>query len=326
MKTISENKKGVSRPIALILAGYGSGFRSRRGLAREIRRAYGRGELYRGRNKFLIHLEGQPVIRYLLDAVAGAKRSGRPLYDRIVVYNDVESFSLHVDLSAYPRVTVRQMTSSVGGHLRDFLPSVLRDQRVDVYFGDTPRVTSQDVEYLSGEYGRIFRSKNAPSFVFGIAEYEDLKNSTWLPSRMRRVRTGPNRGMHRAFVGFDSFEARIGNCASFVKTPAVEKIIESGFIDFGYSIRKALVPKNLSRILYHLWKCGHLKMILSLGTRSLDEGKSLRALTDVMSKMYSIDLSGFSMKFLHIKRNAAHWENDIDGPKDYRAFVKRMRK
>ena len=142
MKTIPENKGRCSRPIALILAGYGSAFSSHRGLAREIRRAYGRGELYRGRNKFLVTLEGQPVIRYLLDAVTGAKRSRKPLYEKIVIYNDVESFTSHVDAALYPRVSVRQMTSSVAGHLRDFLPSVKKGQRVDIYFGDTPRVTS----------------------------------------------------------------------------------------------------------------------------------------------------------------------------------------
>ena len=36
--------------------------------------------------------------------------------------------------------------------------------------------------------------------------------------------------------------------------------------------------------------------------------------------------AGFSRKLLHVKKNASHWENDIDGPKDYRMFVKRMRK
>ena len=35
--------------------------------------------------------------------------------------------------------------------------------------------------------------------------------------------------------------------------------------------------------------------------------------------------AGFSRKLLHVKKNAAHWENDIDGPKDYRMFVKRMK-
>jgi hypothetical protein len=199
-------------------------------------------------------------------------------------------------------------------------------QRVDVYFGDTPRVTSGDVEYLCGEYDRAFSSKARPSFLFGIAEYDDLKKDTWLPSRMRKVRTGPNRGKHRGFVGFDSFEARIGNCASFVKTPAAAEIIDSGVIDYAYSIRKALAPNNFSRLIYHLWKSGNAGMIRSLYTRSLNERKLETAVCDVVSSMYGIDLDGFSLKFLHIKKNAAHWENDIDGPKDYRAFVKRMRK
>lgn len=312
-------------PVALVLAGYGSGFRARRGLAREIRRAYGRGELYRGRNKFLINLEGRPVISYLLDAVCGAKRKGRPLYERVAVYNDIESFMSVIEAAAYPRMELRQMTSSVSGHLCDFLPQLKRGQRCDIFFGDTPRVTSSDVEYLCGEYDALYSKKDPPSFVFGIAEYEDLRKDTWLPGRMRKVRTGPNRGKHRAFVGFDSFEARIGNCASFVKTPVTEKIISSGVIDYAYSIRKALAPNNFSKLIYHLWKSGNAGMIRSLYTRSLDERRLAQAVCDVISGMYGIDLKGFTLKFLHVKKNAARWENDIDGPKDYRAFVKRMK-
>ena len=319
-------KRRKQSPVALVLAGYGSGFRSRRGLAREIRRAYGKGELYKGRNKFLINLEGKPVIGYLLDAVCGAKRKGRPLYERVVVYNDIESFRSVIDLPSYPRAEIRQMTPSVSGHLCDFLPHVKRGQRVDVFFGDTPRVTAADVEYICGEYDSLFEGRNAPSLIFGIAEYEDLRKTTWLPSRMRKVRTGPNRGKHRAFVGFDSFEARIGNCASFVKTSAVERIIRTGVIDYGYSIRKALAPNNFSKLIYHLWKSGNAGMIRSLYTRSLDEEKLVRAVRDVIAGMYSVDVRGFSLKLLHIKTNAAHWENDIDGPKDYRMFVKRMKR
>ena len=59
-------------------------------------------------------------------------------------------------LSKYPGLTVKQMKDSVGGHLKDFCNKyIVYGQRVDIFFGDTPRITPEDVEWIHNEYNNI---------------------------------------------------------------------------------------------------------------------------------------------------------------------------
>ncbi len=322
-----------NKPIALILAGFDRPDRKTMiKRKKQIIEAYDGDSIYIGKNKFLQTLAGKPVIQYVLDAVYHAKKKGKPLYQNIYVYNDIQNFNDVIDTKKYKNLVVLQMKQSVGGHLKDFYYNYINyGQRLDIFFGDTPRITSQDVEWIHGEYDSILgKAKDyrgaIVNLIYSIVEYQDVAKDTWLPHRLKVFKRGPHKGTHKYFVGFDTFEARIGNSAAIRKDHSIDPIVEFQIIDFFYSLRKALQPNIFSRILYHLWKTKNFDVIRQVKQRCLQEEKFYNAAIDVIERVYKIDLSRFGAYIYHIKKNAAHWENDIDGPRDLKAFRAHMEK
>ncbi|HXK65463.1 MAG TPA: hypothetical protein PK348_04285, partial [Spirochaetota bacterium] len=237
-----------------------------------------------------------------------------------------------IDTKKYKNLTVLQMKQSVGGHLKDFYFNYIDyGQRLDIFFGDTPRITTKDVEWINREYDSILgKAKDYRGaivhLIYSIVEYPDVAKDTWLPHRMKAIKRGEYKGKHKYFVGFDTFEARIGNSAAIIKHHSIDPIVEYQIIDFFYGLRKALSPNIFSKILYHLWKTKNFDVIRQVKQRCLEEEKFYRAVIDVIERVYKLDLSNFGGYIYHIRNNAAHWENDIDSPKDLKAFRAHMEK
>jgi hypothetical protein len=319
------------RPYAIILAGYDKP--DRRTMIkrkREIVESYEGDEIFIGKNKFLQDIAGKPVIQYILDAVYDARKNGEPLYEKIFVYNDVRNFTDAIDTSRYENLEVQQMKSSVGGHLRDFyFNHVDYGRRVDVFFGDTPRITTEDVEYINAEYDDVLGKKtdfrgNTAYIVYAIVEYEDMKDDNWLTQRIKVIKRGKNKGKLKTFVGFDGFQARVGNSSAIIKHTTLDQIVEKESINFFYNLRKALAPSNFSKILYHIWKTRHTNVVQQVKNKCLDEELFYITCVEIIERVDKIDLSDFGGYIYHIKKNAARWENDIDGPKDLEIFRQHM--
>ncbi len=324
-------KGNNKKPLALILAGYDKPDRKTMiKRKKQIIEAYDGDEIYIGKNKFLQDLAGKPVIQHVLDAVYGARKNGRPLYEHIYVYNDVKNFTSAIDTRKYDNLIVKQMKKSVAGHLKDFYYNYLEyGRRVDLFFGDTPRITSEDVEWINAEYDRILGKekdfRGVPVYVaFGIVEYEDMKDDNWLLHRPKYIKRGYKKGKLKNFVGFSHFEGRVGNSAAIIKHESLDRIIDLEIVNFFYNLRKALTPNTFSKIIYFLWKTKNFDVISQIKRRCLEEEKFYRAVIDVVERVYKIDLSHFGGYIFHIKKNAARWENDIDGPKDLEAFRERI--
>ncbi|MBN1534792.1 MAG: hypothetical protein JXA20_19125 [Spirochaetes bacterium] len=324
---MTSRKSTAMPPVALILAGYDKVSRAKRKEKKEeIRQAYDGDEIFIGQNKFLRDLNGKPVIQYVIDAVYNTRKRGRRLYDRIYVYNDVESFLRVIDVSRYDNLTVVQMRESVGGHWKDFYFNHIEyGQRVDVFFGDTPRITPEDILYVHDEFnavldrGRDHRG-NRVSLVYGIVEYEDMKDDNWLPHRIKFIKRGKNAGKLKSFVGFKGFQARVGNMGTFEKNRVLDPLIDHEAANFVYNLRKALTPRVFSRILYHIWKSKKFDTIRQIKNRCIIEGDIIDTLLSVLTYLHRDDYSKLGGVFQHIKKNAARWENDIDGPLDMEAF------
>ncbi|MGB4269115.1 MAG: hypothetical protein WBK20_08040 [Spirochaetota bacterium] len=321
------------KPIALILAGFDKPDRKTMiKRKKQIIEAYDGDSIFIGKNKFLQTLAGKPVIQYVLDAVYNAKKNGKPLYEKIYVYNDVQNFTDAIDTRKYTNLVVLQMKQSVGGHLKDFYNNYIDyGRRLDIFFGDTPRITPEDVEWIHKEYNQILgKAKDyrgvTVHLIYSIVEYQDVAKDTWLPHRLKPFKRGEHKGKHKYFVGFDTFEGRIGNSAAIIKNPSIDPIVEYQIIDFFYGLRKALSPNIFSRIIYHLWKTKNFDVISQIKNRCLEEAKFYKAAIEVIERVYKIDLSDFGAYIYHITKNAAHWENDIDGPKDLKAFRAHMEK
>lgn len=326
-------RDNTQKPLALILAGYDKPDRKTMiKRKKQIIEAYDGDEIFIGKNKFLQDLAGKPVIQHVLDAVYGAKKNGQPLYEKIYVYNDVKNFTSAIDTRKYGNLIVRQMKKSVAGHWKDFyFNHVDYGRRVDLFFGDTPRITSEDVEWINAEYDRILGKekdfRGVPVYVaFAIVEYEDMKDDNWLVHRPKYIKRGYKKGKLKNFVGFSNFEGRVGNSAAIIKHESLDEIIDLEIVNFFYNLRKALTPNTFSKILYYLWKTKNFDVISQIKRRCLEEEKFYRATIDVVERVYKIDLSRFGGYIFHIKKNAARWENDIDGPKDLEAFRERMAK
>ena len=104
------------KPYAMILAGYDKfDTITKKKHKKEIREAYGE-DIFLGENKFLYVLNGKPIIQYVIDSVYNAKKNGQRIYDKIYIYNNVESISKAIDISKYDNLVLRQMTNSVAGH------------------------------------------------------------------------------------------------------------------------------------------------------------------------------------------------------------------
>ncbi len=325
---MADTKKHRGKPpIALILAGYDKiDSEKRKKKEEEIRKAYDGDEIFIGQNKFLRDLAGKPVIQYVIDAVYGAEINGKRIYDEIYVYNDVQSFNRVIDASRYKGLKVVQMKKTVGGHWKDFyFNHVEYGQRVDIFFGDTPRITPEDVTYMHQEYNSILGKRkdhrgNTVHLIYGIVEYEDMKDDNWLHHRIRYIKRGKNAGKLKSFVGFDTFQARVGNTGAIIKHPTVDGMIENETANFFYNLRKALTPRTFSKILYHMWRTKQFNTIRQVKNRCIVENDINDTFFSVITFLHKTDFSKTGGILYHIKKNAAHWENDIDGPLDFEAF------
>ncbi len=320
-----------SKPVALILAGYDKlDSETRRKRRKEIIEAYDGDEIYMGRNKFLHNIAGKPIIQYVLDAVYNAKKNGERLYDRIYLYNDKRTFKRMIDDSKYKNFFLEQMKDSVGGHLKDFYFKYIDyGQRADIFFGDTPRITPEDVEWIHEEYNRILGKERdhrgvTINMIYSIVEFEDLIKDNWLEHRIRYIKRGANKGKLKNFVGFEKFQARVGNSCAILKDECMDGLAENKAVNFLYNLRKALTPSNFSKIIYHLWKTKQFDMVKQVKRKCIKETGFIDSVFSVISRVYKIDLSDFAGKMYHIKKNSARWENDVDGPRDLEVFRKRF--
>ena len=59
-----------------------------------------------------------------------------------------------------------------------------------------------------------------------------------------------------------------------------------------------------------------MNVIKQIRNKCVVENDVYGAILDIIEQVYKIDLSNFAAILFHIKRNAARWENDIDGPND----------
>lgn len=327
--TCSDTEKKEGRLRAVILAGYDKyDLITKRKYEKELREAYGEA-IFLGENKFLYDLAGRPVIQWVMDAVCGAKKDGKPLYEEVVIYNDIETFSKAVDLSAYPQVTVRQMTESVGGHLRDFYGLMAPGDRTDIFFGDTPRITSGDVEYIYGEFSEILGKKTdcrgyTVHNIFSLVESDDMGDN-WLPHRIKYVKRGPNKGKLKSYMGFDTFQARVGNAGSIEKYPGNDVLVENRVLNFLYNLRKALSPSVFSKIMYHLWKGKKIGLIKQIKNRCIVQDEFYLTAIDIVEMLYRVKIGPYGGCLYHIKKNAARWENDVDSPEDLVALREKFR-
>ena len=162
------------------------------------------------------------------------------------------------------------------------------------------------------------------NMIFAIVEYDDMKNDNWFDHRIKYIKRGGNRGKLKSFVGFENFQARIGNGGTMVKVKGVDDLIDCRAANLVYNLRKAISPSSFSKILFYLWKTGRFELIKQVKHKCINEIESVDAFVDVLSKIYKIDLSGYGLALYHIKKNAARWENDIDGPRDFDVFQKKF--
>ena len=325
-----QTSKAKKSTVALILAGYDRpDMLTRLRRRRELRQSYDGEIIYMGRNKFLEKINKKPVLQYVLDAVNDAAKQGKPLYDKIYVYNDIDSLLAAIKTDHYPRLEVRQMKGSVGANWKDFYSrDISYGDRVDVFFGDTPRVTPEDVEWVHDQYSRILGKKKDHRGVtirmaFGIVRFEDLEDD-WLTYRHRFIKRGKNRGQLKYFVGFENYQARVGNSAAIIKHPCMDRIIDSESLNFFYNIRKALTPSVFSKIIYHLMKTKNFDLIKQVKNRRIKEDAFINSLLEIMSGVYGIDTGEFAGFFFIISKNAARWENDIDTPTDLKIIGRHL--
>ncbi len=325
-------------PVALILAGFNKidSEKKKRKLIEEMQEAYEGEIIYIGQNKFLKNLAGKPIIKYIIDAVYNAKKQNAHskkndrLYKKIFVYNDIKSLSETIDLSKYENLVINQMKDSVGGHLKDFCKNYIDyGQRVDIFFGDTPRITSKDVEMIHKEYDGILGKKkdhrDVPvSLIYSFVDFKDMSDN-WLEHRLKYVKVGKNKGKLKSFIGFKNSQSRIANSSAFIMDKSLDGLIKSEAINLFYDLRKALSPSNISKIIYLFWKTRHFNIIKQIKNKCIDETELITASIDIISKLYKIDLSKFAMLTYHIKKNASRWENDIDSPVDLEAIDKKFR-
>ena len=325
------NNEKTYPPIALILAGYNkvnSAYRKK--YAKEIRESYEGEELYIGENKFLYQISGKPIIQYVLDAVYNANINGKKIYEKIYIYNDIKSFKDNIDVSKYENLEIRQMTSSVAGHFKDFYPTMEYGRRVDIYFGDIPRITSEDIKYIFESFGNILNKEKdhrnvTIRMIYGIVRFDDMKDDNWLPHRIKYIKHGKKKGKLKSFVGFSDGPARIGNCCSMIKHPSIDGLIDNNCSNFLYNLRKALTPSVISRLSYYLITTKNYNIIRQIRKKEIIYVDVYQTFIDVLSRLFKLDLSEYAGTFFRIKQNAARWENDVDGPQDLSAMKKNFK-
>ena len=324
----TKNEKNST--VALILAGYDKpDFLTKLRRRRELRQSYDGEIIYMGRNKFLEKIGKKPVIQYVLDAVYNAKKKGKPIYDKIYIYNDIESLKSSISIENYSRLELRQMQGSVGGNWKDFYTrDISYGDRIDVFFGDTPRITPEDVEWIHDQYSKILGLKKdhrgvTVGMIFGIVRFEDLHDD-WLTYKHKYIKRGKNKGKLKYFVGFENFQARVGNSGAMLKNSSMDEIIEKESLNFFYNIRKALTPSVFSRIIYYLMKTKNFDLIRQVKNKKINQEAFINSLFDIISSVYGIDVSRFAGSLFIITKNAAHWENDIDTPTDLNIISSHM--
>jgi hypothetical protein len=274
-----------------------------------------------GHNKFLEKIRSKPVIEYVISAVNEAKVNGKPIYDKIYIYNDIESVKKTISADKYQRLELRQMTGSVGGNWKDFYNNEINyGDRVDVFFGDTPRITPEDVEWIHRSYSGILGKKKdhrgvTVKLAFGIVRFQDLHDDC-LNYRHRYIKRGKNKGKLKYFVGFENYQARVGNSGAMIKDPGMDEIIDKEVLNFFYNLRKALTPSVFSKIIYYLMKTKNFDLIKQVKNRKIKEKDFINSLFDIAGSVYNIDISRFAGALFITTKNAAHWENDIDTPTD----------
>lgn len=311
LKTDHSDKKKTAT-VALILAGYDKpDLLTKLKLRREMRQSYDGEIIYMGRNKFLEKIGTRPVIQYVIDAVNSAKKKGKPLYDKIYVYNDIDSVKKAINAADYDRLELRQMGKSVGGNLKNFYSEALAyGDRVDIFFGDTPRITAEDVEWIHDQYSGILLNEKdhrgvTVSMIFGIVRFEDLHDD-WLTYRHKYIKRGKNKGKLKYFVSFENFQARIGNSGAAIKNSSMDEIINKEALNFFYNIRKALTPSVFSRIIYYLMKTKNFDLIRQVKNKRINKEAFINSLFDIISSVYGIDVSRFAGSLFIITKNAAH--------------------
>lgn len=327
MDVKSKEKKST---VALILAGYDKpDFLTKLKRRRELRQSYDGEIIYMGRNKFIEKIGSMPVVQYVLNAVNDAKKAGQPVYDRIYLYNDIASIKKAFNTAEYPRLELRQMQGSVGGNWKDFYTKDINyGDRVDVFFGDTPRITAEDVEWIHDQYSEILERKKdhrgvTVRMAFGIVRFEDLHDD-WLTYRHKYIKRGKNKGKHKYFVGFENYQARVGNSGAMIKDHVMDEIIDKEALNFFYNLRKALTPSVFSKIIYYLMKTRNFELIKQVKNRRIKEEIFINSLFDIISSVYNIDVSRFAGALFITSKNAARWENDIDTPTDLKKISKHM--
>jgi molybdopterin-guanine dinucleotide biosynthesis protein A len=317
------------KPIALILAGYNKiNYKLQRKKNKEIMEAYDGEQIYMGKNKFLYDLSGKPAIQYVIDSVYNAKKNGQRLYDKIYLYNDIEMFSKVIDKKKYDNLIIKQMKDSVGGHLKDINSELEYGQKIDIFFGDTPRITTDDVEWIHDEFDKLLITQNNHkgipiNIIFSLVKYTDLKDD-WMTHRIKRIKRGKNKGKLKSFIGFTDCQVRVGNSGAFIKSKAIDKLIDKEAVNFFYNIRKALTPSSISKIMYYLVKGKYTHLIKQVKRRKINELEMVDASIAVISKLFKINMSDFSGVYFKISNNASHWENDIDGPGDMEIFRQKL--
>lgn len=313
---------------ALILAGYDKfDLLTKKKHKKEILEAYGE-DIFLGENKFLYKLAGKPIIQWVIDAVVNARKGGSPIYEKIYVYNDIKTFTKAIDVSKYPNLLVRQMTDSVAGHLKDFYGIMEYGDRADIFYGDTPRIGPEDVEYIYGEFSSVLgHEKDVRGCtihnIYSIVESEDMSDN-WLTNRSRYIKRGRNKGKLKSYVGFDTFQARVGNAGSIEKLPCNDILVEYEVLNFLYSLRKVLTPSIFSKIIYYLWRGKKFKLISQIKNRCIKPEEFYLTAIDIVEKLYRIKVDEYGGLLFHIKKNAARWENDIDGPRDLITLQKKF--
>ncbi len=316
--------------VALILAGYDKpDLLTKLKLRRQLRQSYDGEIIYMGRNKFLEKIGSKPVLQYVIDAVNNAEKNGKPVYDKIYVYNDIDSLKKMIITSGYPRIELRQMKGSVGANWKDFYNNDIDyGDRIDVFFGDTPRITPEDVEWIHDQYSGILGKKKdhrgvTVGMIFGIVKFEDLHDD-WLTYKHKYIKRGKNKGKLKYFVGFENYQARVGNSGAMLKDSSMDEIIDKEALNFFYNIRKALTPSVFSKIIYHLMKTKNFDLIKQVKNKNINEEAFINSLFDIIASVYSINVSRFAGSIFKISKNAARWENDIDTPTDLKIISRHM--
>ncbi len=319
---MKNNRNNKERTVALILAGYDKiDPKTKRKRKKELKEYYDGEIIYLGRNKFLEKIGHKTVLQYVIDTVYSARDKDKPVYESIYVYNDVDSMKKDIDQSAYTNVNFRQMKGSVGENWKDFyFNEISYGDRVDVFFGDTPRITPDDVLWVHKKYseilGKIKDHRGITVYMsYGIVRLRDLKND-WMMHRHRYIKRGKNKGKLKYFVGFEDYQARIGNTGSMIKHSSLDALMENEVLNFFYNLRKALTPSVFSKIIYNLMKTKNFELVRQVKNKSIKKELFIDSVFDIISKVYKIDVSRTAGEFLVVSENAAHWENDIDTPSD----------